>query len=102
MLMGGMGGDAAGMNSLLPLLLLGEGGYTAKDSAAIDAICAKITDVAANAKCGQDGAAYLTAAAACAAETDATAKKACETSLKAQELALLAAAGETPSDSNDL
>merc|ERR1712203_346022 len=79
MLMGGMGGDAGGMNSLLPLLLLGEGSYTIADKIALDAICAKVTDVAKNAQCATDAAAYLTAATACVAETDAAAKKVCET-----------------------
>merc|ERR1711981_1497286 len=102
MMMGGMGGDPNSMNSLLPLLLLGDDGYTPKSDAELTVICNGIVDLAENAACNQLKTDYLTAVAACNVMTDEAAKTTCLAATKTQELAILAKAGQTPSNSNDL
>lgn len=102
MMMGGMGGDPNSMNSLLPLLLLGDDGYTPKTDAELTVICNGIVDLAENSACNQLKTDYLTAVAACTAMTDEAAKTTCLAATKTQELAILAKAGQTPSNSNDL
>merc|ERR1739848_664313 len=102
MMMGGMGGDPNSMNSLLPLLLLGDDSYVAKSDAELTAICNSIVDLADNAACNQLKTDYLTAVTACNSAADDAAKATCLAATKATELQILAKAGQTPSNSNDL
>merc|ERR1739838_624259 len=90
---GGLGGGSGGMNSLLPLLLLGDSDYTPKTTVELTAVCSTISDLTALTACNGLVTTYAAEVATCTAMTDASAQTTCLAATKATELQIMAAAG---------